>query len=293
MAIFLATSITLNSSCMTKRTDIGPYTFGQEVGKVTSEKLTEISGMAPSGIYPETFWVNNDSGDDAKIYLINLEGELIASLELPSAENRDWEGVATGDGYIFVGEIGDNRAIYPDKRIFRIPEPQGVDLSKRGQTLVAQRPEVMQFNFADAQRDSESLAYDPLEKQLLIISKREEQVKVYTTPFVATAPEEMLLLESHTTLDMTQATSADIALDGSKILVKTYMNIYFWKRAEGQSLIEALSTTPTVLNYEPEPQGEAIAWSTSEDAFYTLSEKNGLAAPVIYKYLSTASGGRR
>ncbi len=276
---------TLKAEQMKSTTTTPLYTLGEEIGKVENSKLDEISGMAASSRYRDTFWVNNDSGDQPNIYLINLAGELIATLSLPApTTNRDWEGITIADGYIYIGEIGDNLAIYPHKKIYRVAEPTTIDIKEREQMFEAQSVETMHFNFADGKRDSETLMFDPISQELVLVSKRELNVMVYTTPFIENTQSDVRLIESCATLKFTLATAGDISLDGSKILVKNYPNIFYWERTPGESIAQALSKEHTILEYDPEPQGESIVWSTHEDAFYTISEKRGDVTPVVYKY---------
>ncbi|MFI3289433.1 MAG: hypothetical protein SNH55_05960 [Rikenellaceae bacterium] len=262
-----------------------PYAAGEEVGVVTSDRIAEISGLAPSGIYKDCFWVHNDSATSAHIYLINLSGELVAAISLP-VENRDWEAIALGDGYIYLGEVGDNFASNDSKKIYKIAEPTNIDTTARDSeiSITIDQIETMEFNLSAGKVDCETLMYDPIDKELVLATKREDKSVIYTTPFVATDGGEVLIIEPSVDLTFTYSTSGDISVDGSKILIKNYTNIYFWERKEGESIVETLKTTPTMLLYDIEPQGEAIAWSTYEDAFYTVSEKFGSINPPIYKY---------
>ncbi|MFI3264139.1 MAG: hypothetical protein SNG38_04765 [Rikenellaceae bacterium] len=260
-----------------------PYTLGEEIAAIKNSKLEEISGIAPSTLYEDCLWVHNDSADEPNVYLINLSGELIATLSFP-VKNRDWEAITISDGYLYIGEIGDNRAIYPDKIIYRVAEPTTIDISKRDQKIFTDEYESMKFNFSNGQRDCESMMFDPISSELVLISKREANVMVYTTPFQPTHGDEVILIDSCAELNFTLATAGDISPAGDKILIKNYTNIYFWERIGSQSIVEALSVEPTTLAYDPEPQGEAIAWSTHEDLFYTISEKVGSSSPIIYKY---------
>ena len=76
----------------------------------------------------------------------------------------------------------------------------------------------------------------------------------------------------------------DISKDGSQILIKTYLAVFYWKRTEKQSLVEALKVVPMRLPYVPEPQGEAIGFNFKGDAYFTLSEKRNGVMPTLYRY---------
>jgi hypothetical protein len=81
-----------------------------------------------------------------------------------------------------------------------------------------------------------------------------------------------LTAESVLALPLTQLTGGAISPDGKEIVIKNYDDIFYYKRKEGQDLIEALKQKAIVLPYEPEPQGEAIAWARDGSGFYTASE---------------------
>ena len=51
-------------------------TNSQILGYVNSKKLNEVSGIVASIQNPGHFWVHNDSGDEANLYLINNIGTL-------------------------------------------------------------------------------------------------------------------------------------------------------------------------------------------------------------------------
>lgn len=283
--ISLLPTITLCSSTTDKKVKIEPqYTLGKAVGTINSSTLDEISGVATSSIYTDCLWVHNDSADEPNIYLINLQGELITTLSMPSITNRDWESIAIADGYIYIGETGDNWATYDDKKIYRIAEPTTINTLKRDQHMTIGNVETMRLNFSNGQRDCETMMYDPWSDELILVSKREDKVMSYATPFIATSNDQIIEVDPIATLTFSSATAGDISLSGKEILIKNYMSIFLYNRQRGESIVDALSKAPTKLAYSPEPQGEAIAWSTHEDAFYTISEKAGTDMPIIYRY---------
>src|SRR5690606_1376893 len=93
-----------------------------------------------------------------------------------------------------------------------------------------------------------------------------------------------LTLKQVGTIPYTFITSADISVDGTEILVKNLLNVYYWRRRPGETVPEALNRRAIRLPYRPEPQGEAIAFSNKGNGYYTLSEAVlGLDA-ILYFY---------
>lgn len=255
--------------------------------------LNEISGMAASIKNPGCFWVHNDSGDDARLYLINKDGRIVCFVNLMTehTDNRDWEDIAVGPGpaegesYIYIGEIGDLGKKYSEKYIFRIVEPE-VDMGADYSTLniAGSKISTITFDYADGPRDAEILLIDPDTKDLYVITKREDRVQVYLFAYPQNYEEKIIIERSSVTLPFRMANGGDISADGREILLKNLTNVYYWKREEGESVLEALARPPEVLPYTKEPQGEAIGWFRDGSAYLTVSEKKDGITPVIYLY---------
>jgi hypothetical protein len=77
--------------------------------------------------------------------------------------------------------------------------------------------------------------------------------------------------------------AGDISIN-DEILLKTYDNIYYWKRQQGESIYQTLAKQPKILPYKPEPQGESITWKTDGNGYFTLSERNGAIIPDLLFY---------
>lgn len=60
---------------------------------------------------------------------------------------------------------------------------------------------------------------------------------------------------------------------------------WYWKRTTGESIAAALQRPPQqVVPVTNEPQGEAICFAANQQGYFTCSEVNGRAIPVIYFY---------
>jgi len=255
--------------------------------------LNEISGMAASVKNPDCFWVHNDSGDEARLYLINTDGSIVSTVNLVTdhTDNRDWEDIAVGPGpvegetYIYIGEIGDLDRKYSDKYIFRIVEPE-IDLNGENKSLRIPSAKIstITFDYSDGSRDAEILMIDPTTRDLYIITKREESVQIYPLSYPQNVEEKILLSKSSITLPFRLTNGGDISADGKEILIKNLSTVYYWKRKEEESVLEALSRPGESLPYTKEPQGEAIAWFRDGSAYVTVSEKKDGITPVIYLY---------
>jgi hypothetical protein len=251
---------------------------------VEEPAINEASGLAASIKTPGLLYTHNDSGNSAEVYILNRRGLMPARILLPGIRNRDWEDIATGidpasgKSYVYIGEIGDNNARYGSVFIYRLAEPEIKDT-----LILAYDVESIEFTYEDGPRDAEALFADPLSGDLYVISKRENNARVYRLAYPQKT-DGLNIARLVTTLPYNWVTAADISRDGSRILVKTYSNIYRYKRTGGKSIAEALSGRYKVMEYRLEEQGESVAWDAQGKGYFTISEKLGITPVELYYY---------
>lgn len=267
---------------------------GIVIGKANNPMLNEISGMVASKRNKGMFWVHNDSGDINKIFLIDSLAQIRAIFYLKDVENRDWEDVAittiNGETWLYIAEIGDNQAIFDTKYIYRFKEP-----SLNGSSLI-ENIEKISFQYSDGNRDAEALLIDHDTQQLYIISKREEKKRLYEISFIpGTVQTANFLSELNFSVSTNTSipqliqgqyiVAGDISPDNGEILIKNYMQIFYWKKRENETLKETLNRPPKQVPYMIEPQGEAIAFDTEGKGYYTISEadSDGVTSIIYYK----------
>ena len=261
------------------------FGLGINKGLIESDELYEASGMVASRSFPGNYWVINDSGNENKLYLIDGNGKLIHAYRIDGTFNRDWEDIAiytdsiTGRSKIYIGDIGDNFAIRQHVQIIIVDEPMSMDQKDTVIHYVSK----LTLTYEDGARDAETLIVDPLTSEIFIITKREESVRVYTVVLTENQAD-TLELKYLSSLPFYLVTAGDISVDGSEILLKNYNAIFYWKRMENETFPEAISKPHERLPYNPEPQGESIAWTIDNLGFYTLSEKNPQKEQILYYY---------
>ena len=264
------------------------FSSASPAGTIESAEIDEASGLAVSRSNENYLWTHNDSGGDPVIYLLSEQGADVGRIELEGAINRDWEDLAIGPGpqeginYLFVGDIGDNRAVRESLSIYRLAEPS-LPVSELPINLTTSEFDRIEFEFPDGSRDSETLMIDPFTRDIIILSKREKNINVYRLNYPQSL-DSVNEAEYLTSLPFTQVVAGDISENGLEILIKTYDNVYYWSREASQSITDTFKQEPEILPYSPEPQGEAIAWAPDGSAYFTLSEKADESTPVLYRY---------
>ncbi len=264
-----------------------PFLPGVQKGALEDPAIQEASGLEASRTNPGMLWTHNDSGDEARIFLLDSTAKRVATYYLEGVNARDWEEIGAADingkRCLLIGDIGDNRAQYGEIYVHRVAEPFW-DRAHTGVTDTIHKQDILSYKlrYPDGPRDAESLFFDPSGQELYVISKRELNVGIYKTP-LPDHPDGVLTLKKVGTLPYTFITSAAISARGDEILVKNLVEVFYWKRLPEQSIEEVLQQGGIRLDYEPEPQGEAIAFSIDGRGFYTTSERPlGLNAYLSY-----------
>lgn len=260
----------------------------QPNGKINHTEIHEASGLVTSANNPYRLWTHNDSGDKARVFLIDGSARYCATYFLQGVKAIDWEDIALldrdGKHYLLVGDIGDNRAERPYISLYLFEEPM-VSATTRSavDTISADQIQAYVLTYEDGPRDAESLFFDPQDQYLYVVSKRDPEARLYRTPLPETT-KDTLILRHVGNVPHTFITAADIRPDGTEILMKNLLEVYYWKRRPGESVAETLKRPPVKLPYAPEPQGEAIAFSRDGSGYYTLSESVLGMRAILYFY---------
>jgi len=248
-----------------------------ERNAVAPGQVDEASGLVDSRTIDGHLWVQEDSGTPTRLTLLARSGAVAGRVALPFG-NRDWEDLAIGPGpragvsYLYLADIGDNLAQHNVSHIFRFPEPTSTTESVGAADRIT-------FRYPDGPRDAEALLLDPQTRDLFVVTKREEKVRLYRLPYPQSTTEPITATYLGE-LPLTLVTGGSVSADGREILLRTYFGAHYWQRAEGQTLADALQRNPDrALTVELEPQGEAIAFDKNGAGFYTLSERGN--APSV------------
>jgi hypothetical protein len=267
------TVLVLNIACSPPGPRVDPphslFEEGSRMGKPDPE-LAEVSGLVASRVNKGLLWAHNDSRNDPELFLIDSLAQIIMTCRLP-VPNRDWEDIAIGKGpdpgkwYIYLGDIGDNQFVYATKFIYRFPEP-----IVSGSAMSIKKVDTISVMLEDGARDAETLLIDPVNNDLIILSKWETPARMYRVPYPFS--KEVITAKRTLEINLTEVTAGDISPDGKEILLKSYNDVYYWRRSEDISLEALLANPPMLLSYQSEFQGEAIAWALDGKGYYTLSE---------------------
>lgn len=259
-------------------------------GQVTFVEAVEISGIVASRAHPGVLWAHNDSGDSARLFALDATGVHLGEFHLSGVSAFDWEDIAigedpiTGEEVIYIGDIGDNPGTRESVTVHKVIDPWVTAIDG---VIPESAISSTTFTYPDQPRDAEALFLDPWSGDLYILSKREARQVLYQVPGnvppgkVGVA-EKLLVLPSPTPGSVRgNIVAADISPDGDEVIVKTYLQMLYWQRAEGQSLMELLATEPMIAPYFTEVQGEAVTWDAESAGYFSIPEGS---SPIISYY---------
>lgn len=270
----------------------------KDMGILDNLEINEASGLVASHYNQNLFWTHNDSGDLPRIFLIASNGKGKLDFILKGIENRDWEDMGiwqdpNGQAWIYLADIGDNDAKYPSYFIYRFKEPRLEDYLSSFRVI--SDIEKIEFSLPDQSRDMESLLIDQRTGDLFVITKREKNKFLYQIPSnqwnqKVEAKKIMKLAFSipSSSINLIERlyflTGASVASTNEEMLVRNYLEIYYWKKNYYESIPEALARKPRIVPSKLEPQGEAVAFAKFQKGFYTISETSQKVNPVHFYF---------
>ena len=268
------------------------FADGLDAGKLESPLLLEASGVAASRKNPDVLWLHNDSGDAPRIFAARTDGKHLGVVTLAGAKAVDWEDIAVGPGpdaktsYIYVGDIGDNKEVRSDIRVYRIAEPS-VDASASAKDQTATGVEEIVLSYPDGAHNAETLMVDPLSADLFIVTKAGSGAsKVFRAPGPIAMGASIVLTQvadlafgSGALSGSPLTTAGDIAPNGDRIAIRTYSDVFVWRRPKGATVATALATDPCPSPHHAEPQGEALGFTADGSGYFTTSERAGSTEP--------------
>jgi hypothetical protein len=276
------------------------YAEYEDRGLIENPQLDEASGLVASRKNAGYLWAHNDSGDENRIFLIDSYGKGKREFKLQGAENRDWEdmGIVSetdGSATLYLADFGDNNSNYSSYALYWCKEPV-VDANTPLANTISQINKLT-FTLSDGARDMECLLVDQKTKDVFIISKRENNKRLYKIAAASLIAGGTAKAEFVRELDFSKPLSTDsrlvtaayitggsISSDNSEILVKNYLEVYYWKRKSGESISDALSRAPKTVPYKIEPQGEGISFAADGNGYFTISELDASGPVRLYFY---------
>jgi hypothetical protein len=249
--------------------------------------LKEASGLAASRRFPGLYYTHNDSGDVARVFVLDRQGQIRAVIALDGITAVDCEDIAMAPGAdpnsgdVCLADTGDNDRQRADVVIYRFPEPDLPAATTQPAELHVS-PTAYHVQYAGGPQNVEAVAVHPQTGDGYLLAKHENadpaEVFVLKAPWSATQVNVLATRAKLTVpgvLPLARAlTAADISPDGQRIAVRTYSGGWEWTLPPGTSdFVQIFDTPPARLVLADEPQGEGLCYAVDGRALLTISEK--------------------
>lgn len=259
-----------------------------KIAEVGNRALSEISGMVASRVHEGAFWVHNDSGNEARLFAIDLQGRTVApegwvsptgrgegeppeefpGIELWSASNVDWEDIAAGEGLLFIADVGNNGNSRRNLGIYVLeePDPHVVRAAPPLSFIPVFYPEQRSFPARRWHYDCEAVFYHGGKLYFLTKHRRPGEVMGFEPGTVlyrldsrrTDRPNPLVRVGSHD--QVTLATAADLSPSGDRLAVLTYRDLWIFQRpGTGDDWLSG-SSRRLSLDRRIARQNEAITW---------------------------------
>ncbi len=245
-------------------------------------KINESSGIEPSSISDELYHIN-DSGDRPIIYITDLSGQNLRTVEIKELHASDTEDISVAScpngksSCLYVADMGDNARARPYVQIAILKEKDLQDTDK------AFPMNILNLTYPEGPQDAESMAVHP-NGDLYILTKSFGLSRIYKVP-----KKQLMWTEAQAelvgTLDLKKlgpafylalATGMDISPDGTSFLLLTYNDVI-----EYPVDLSRLNDKGRVLGTQGKPLGmrrlrqqEAIAYMGEGRFIYSTEGKS-------------------
>lgn len=250
-------------------------------GAVADEAVAETSGLAASTLLADTWFAHNDSGDAPRFFAFATQGESRGTFTVTGAEATDWEDMARGpcggpgsSSCLYFADIGDNDEVRTSYAIYRVPEP-----AAPGDAMVA--AESLPFAYPDGSHNAETLLVHPVSGEIAVVTKVSSgPSSIYVFPTAPTPGVQVTLQKVGEVKPpglLALVTGGDVHPTGTSVLLRTYVGLWLYEGAAGDSIAALLASEPCAAPFASEQQGEAVAWSADGASYVTVSEGVGPA----------------
>lgn len=274
------------SSAQSHQIEIGQ---SRKIGKIDAAVIDESSGLTPSYQYPGCYWTHNDNGKYPGLFLINGQGELLATAQLEGIPFRDWEDMGSFQyqqrNYVLIGDVGDNASQYSSGRIYLFEEPT-VDLAAKGEDFVriptADVTEI-EFTYPRGACDCEAVLVDSERQKIFLVSKSMDGQAVSDLSVFHSLPLEMKsrrrvkATRMKSPFNRHMVTGAQISPDGKLAVIRSYTAAWIFHRSPEKTWEQVFShgQPEKRLLLPVQRQGEAICFSHDSRSLLLTSEGVG------------------
>ncbi len=207
------------------------FNFLRPVGKLDMSLVPECSGLVQSLRYQGVFWTLSDSGNEADIVPVTIDGKVAPGWSGPvrveGVRNYDWEDLALDEkGNLIIADVGNNRGRRQQLMVHFVREPKpGATTVRPTRTL---RVHYEDQTEASSDYDCEAVFMAGGTLYFLTKHRSDKRTRLYRLDGQSTKVSNPLrLVDSFDIGGM--VTAADTSPDGRQVAVLTYTAVWLFE----------------------------------------------------------------
>ncbi len=245
---------------------------------IGDKRIDESSGIAISRTHDDAVWLHNDSGDKPRLFLVGVDGNTRAVVNVEDADAVDWEDMCSfefdGQPWLLIADVGDNNARRDKDHsqcvLYLLKEPTVPPNDDKHRTTVDVR---IRFEYEDGPHNCESVAVDVERQEILLLTKTAPlECRLYRMPLDLDDKRQSRKARQVASPAIPFATAIDISPDGRKMAIATMWSAVLVDRHPGQTWADAFQNIPTPLTLPPRRQGETVCFDRAGTFLYLNSE---------------------
>ncbi|RLC58446.1 MAG: hypothetical protein DRH89_01050 [Candidatus Cloacimonadota bacterium] len=247
--------------------------------------INESSAIVKSRVWDDVYWTLNDSGCNNRIFPFNSKGELYRAewykeknggIFIGNAINIDWEEMTTdNNGNLYVCDTGNNFNTRKDLAIhvLKDPFPTATGNTTSFQTIKFYYPEQKEFPAVPNNFDCEAVFW--ANGNLYLLTKHRADTQTHLYRFDSLDQMKINPITRIGTFEIGgMVTAADASIDGTKLAVLTYNNIWVFEAEDGDYFNGKISWLPINAN-----QSEAVCFD-GDDLIITSEQMELFKLPI-------------
>lgn len=250
------------------------------------EAVRETSGLAASRKQTGIFWTHNDSGGDAEIHAVGVDGTARGRVRVIGVSMTDWEDIESGecDGgpCLYIADIGDNAARRAYVSIYELREPE---ISASEVTPLR----LIHARYLDGAQDAEALFRLPSGELYIVTKGRQGAIKLYRYSAAGLNGQGTLQpvreLAPHPRNELDRVTAATASPNGKWVAIRTYASLMLYRTED--LLGSGTPLTTFALAILKEKQGESVALGDDGTIWVTSEAENKKDKPTMAQLTCT------
>jgi len=250
--------------------------------------MYETSGLI---YYKDKYIItHNDGGNKSEIYLLNLKGELVKTIDVDEINNKDWEDIATDKaGRLYIGDFGNNLNKRKKCVVYILKKDFSTDKNRRV------NPKKIEFTYEDQKKfppKKENLNYDAealiwMKDSLYIFTKCRSKPftgisKIYSLPDKEGKYEAKLIGQIQfckSNWQWCSVTAADYNPETKTLVLLTYSKLYVISKFKGSQFWTGKIKS---YNLPTLKQREGICFKGPNSWYMSDEYKRGLGGGNLY-----------